>query len=135
MVFDRKEYMKQYRLKNKEKVEEYKKEWSLKNKEKQQKQMKEWYENNKEKQQKQIKEWYKTEKGLKCNRIKNWKASGLIHDDYEKLYADYINTLNCNVCNHDFSKYVKCMDHDHDTGLFRYFLCKNCNNFDNWKKI
>ena len=116
MVFDRKEYMKEYHEKNKEKLNNHRKEYNKNNKEK-------------------INQYRKTEKAIKGNRIASWKHRGLIHDNYDKLYADYINTLSCNVCNHDFSKYKKCMDHDHDTGLFRNFLCLKCNVYDNWKKI
>jgi hypothetical protein len=27
------------------------------------------------------------------------------------------------------------MDHNHETGLFRHFLCRSCNNLDSWKKF
>ena len=115
MVFDRKEY---------------KKEWYLKNKEKIAQQNKEYYENNKE----QKKEYKKTEKGIKSNRIGNWKTIGVIHDDFDALYTHYINTNECNICKCNFTdKNKKCLDHDHQTGLFRYVLCNSCNVNDNWK--
>jgi hypothetical protein len=27
------------------------------------------------------------------------------------------------------------MDHDHETGQFRQFLCQSCNRHDHWKTI
>jgi len=127
-------------------MKEYKKEWYLKNKEKRQKQMKEYHENNKEymkeyrennkeKIAQQKKDWGKTEKAIKYNRISSWKKRGLIHDDVDALYEHYINTTECNVCKCNFTdKNIKCLDHDHTNGQFRYILCKNCNHYDNWKK-
>ena len=105
IVMDRKEYFKLYRENNKEQI-------AAKNK-----------------------EYRKTDKGKKYSTIATWKYRGLIHDNYEKLYIDYINTLECNVCKIEFTdKNVKCMDHNHNTGLFRYILCNNCNVMDNWRK-
>jgi len=112
-----KEKIKQYRLKNKEKIKEQKKEY------------------NKEYMKEYNKQYKKTENGIKYNRINNWKTIGVIHDDYHALYEHYINTTECNVCKCNFTdKNIKCLDHDHTNGQFRYILCKNCNHYDNWKK-
>ena len=112
MVFDKKEYQKEY-------MKEY---------------MKDYYKKNKEKMNNQRKINRQTEKGIKLNRIQNWKTYGVIHDDFDALYTHYINTTECNVCKCNFTdKNVRCLDHDHNTGLFRYVLCNSCNTNDNWK--
>ena len=102
----------------------------FKDPEKKKEYMRKWYLKNTEKK----KEYRETEKGIKCNRIGNWKSSGIIHDDFDALYIHYINTNECDVCKCNFTDdNIKCLDHDHDTGLFRYILCKSCNIKDNWK--
>tara|TARA_R110001592_G_C12903843_1_gene726894 strand:- start:380 stop:739 length:360 start_codon:yes stop_codon:yes gene_type:complete len=71
---------------------------------------------------------------LKSSRINNWKRRGVV-GDLNELYDKYLNTDKCEICEKTFiSSRDKCLDHDHDTNLFRYFLCKDCNNFDRWKK-
>tara|TARA_R110000822_G_C15050649_1_gene466385 strand:+ start:136 stop:474 length:339 start_codon:yes stop_codon:yes gene_type:complete len=95
----------------------------------------EYYKNNKEQKKEYQKEYNKTTNGIKHHRINKWKERGVIHDDFNKLYELYINTTECNVCNIDLSTTVKCLDHSHETGEFRYVLCQNCNIMDNWKKV
>ena len=101
----KKEYNKQYQINNKKKLKELKQEYQ------------------------------QTPNGIKYNRINKWKSRGVIHDDFNKLYELYLNTTECQVCNIDLTTTIKCLDHSHITGEFRYVLCKNCNNFDRWKKI
>ena len=68
--------------------------------------------------------------------IGRWKNRGVIHDDFDALYKEYINTHNCNVCKCEFkNSRDRQLDHDHETGLFRQVLCKKCNNRDMWKKL
>ena len=91
-------------------------------------------EKNKGKYKEYQKEYNKTPKGKKINTIKNWKRIGLIHDNYEELYDKYLNTTECNVCKYVFDNTNwRCLDHDHETGLFRQILCNSCNVQDNWK--
>ena len=113
MPYNRKEYMKEYNAKNKERYKEY---------------YKEWYEVNKE----QVKEYQKTDQGIKSHRINTWKRIGLISEDYDKLYEHYLNTNECDNCGIElvegqYGSNKKCMDHSHRTGLFRNILCNRCN--------
>jgi hypothetical protein len=130
------EYQKEYRENNKEKIKECKKEYRENNKGKIKEQTKEYYENNKEKIKEQTKEYKKeynkTTAGIKSNRIKNWKTRGVISDDYSSLYDYYLNCKNCEECSIEllegnYGGNKKCLDHDHETGLFRNILCNSCN--------
>jgi hypothetical protein len=129
---------KEYRENNKEKIYKQQKEYRENNKEKIQKYKKSYFEDNKEKIQKYKKEFYKkynqTDQGKKVNTIARWKSYGVIHNDFDELYELYMNTDKCNVCNNDLSTTIKCLDHDHETGEFRWILCIACNNHDSWKK-
>ena len=77
-------------------------------------------------------EYRQSPKGKKTHTITNWKTKGVI-GDYDKLYDIYLNTNECNVCKKDLSTTKKCLDHDHETGEFRYVLCNACNSCDSWK--
>jgi len=66
---------------------------------------------------------------------RNWKARGVIYHSIDELYEVYINTMNCQHCNKEFKNSMdRCLDHDHNTGLFRKIVCRNCNNQDCYLK-
>ena len=151
MCYDVKEYQKKYQkewyIKNKEKVnqkgmewrknnKDYMKEYNKNNKEKYKQRYKEYYEKNKGKKKEYHKEYYQTSECKKSQTISCWKRSGLklFGYTYDEVYEYYLSIDNCEVCNKDISKssHQKNMDHCHSTGIFRWVLCKSCNNKDNW---
>ena len=117
-------------FKDPEKKKEYMKQY---HKQRGYKQQKEYYENNTEKVLQQQKEYNKTPQGIKSTFIANWKYMGVIHDNFDELYEKYISTTKCEICKKDLSTTKKCLDHDHETGEFRWILCNSCSTYDNWK--
>tara|TARA_R110002153_G_scaffold156942_1_gene308945 strand:- start:44 stop:472 length:429 start_codon:yes stop_codon:yes gene_type:complete len=82
----------------------------------------------------QYKAYAKTERGIMRNRKKHWVEQGIKFDDelqFITIYYHYLATNTCDKCNCEFTegntKYRKCLDHNHNTGLFRNILCNNCN--------
>ena len=129
---NKRNYQKEYRNQNKEKIAKYKKDWKENNKENLTEYGKLYREKNKER----IKEYNKTAPRKKSKRLNDWKRRGLLHDNIDELYEQYINTNECNVCKVEFTdKNKRCMDHDHQNGAFRNILCNRCNVNDNWKKL
>ena len=64
----------------------------------------------------------------KRKKILLWKTRGVKYDDFDELYSVYINTMECQHCNKPFNNSrERCLDHDHNTGLFRSILCYGCN--------
>ena len=135
MPFNKKEYMRQYRIDHKEKIAQQNREYKTNNKEKiseDRKKYNETYicENAKENQKK----YNLSEKGIKSRKINSWKSQGLKSDNYEEIYEKYINSVNCEECNIELTwggvnkSNTKVMDHNHMTGLFRNILCCKCNN-------
>ena len=124
-----KENNEKYRQENKEKIKENNEKYRQENKEK----IKIYYQENKDKIKEQQKEYKQTENCIKSMRISKWKNRGVYSDDYDKLYEIYINTTNCEKCSillttdKLITNTTKCLDHNHQTGLFRYVLCNRCN--------
>ena len=119
---EKKEYMKiynkQYKIDNKEKIKELNKKRyeGVKNSEE--------YKKNKIQYQKdyRIKE-------RKKYVISNWINKGIVDNDWDSVYEEYIKQTHCWICNreYDFIKIRRCLDHDHDTGEIRYIVCNPCN--------
>ena len=120
---------KEYYINNKEKIKERKKLYYENNKQKVIEHSAKYYEDNKEKQKEQKKNYNNTTQGKKVYAISRWKRRGVICDDYFSLYDKYINTNNCDECNIEFDngRFRRCLDHNHETGLFRNVLCNTCN--------
>ena len=119
--------------KDKEVRKAFKKAYYQKNKERLSGLMKINYEENKEERLAQMRVRAKTPSGIKSYFISHWKSAGLICDNYNLLYSNYLAETHCDVCRVKFGKKgdgtgtFKCMDHCHKTGLFRNFLCCACN--------
>lgn len=126
-------YAKEYQKNNKEKVSAIQKRYYEKHKEERIEYIREYQKNNKEKKFNYQKEYRKTPNGIKSQMISNWKQRGIKSDNYDMLYNNYLSETHCDLCRVEFGKMgdgtgtFKCCDHDHDTGLFRNFLCNICN--------
>ena len=109
---DKREYNREWRLANKEKIEA----WELANKEKRKEQRIAYKKSGKRK-----------KPSMKCD----WKRRGIRCDDeWDEVYEMYSNTTNCNICDKLFVKSNdKCLDHDHHLEGYnvRGVLCKKCN--------
>ena len=58
----------------------------------------------------------------------SWRRNGVNIDQFEMLYKCYLMATNCGKCSKTFNKRSeRCLDHNHTTGEFRYFLCRSCN--------
>ena len=129
----RAEYDKKRYEKNKEKMDEVAKIYRENNKEKIQKRKQSWYQLNKERILEEKKEYAKTTICQKSRIISGWKTKGIKCDNFDMLYSNYLSETNCDLCRVKFGKKgdgsgtFKTADHDHETGLFRNFLCQKCN--------
>ena len=76
----------------------------LKDPEKRKEYMRSFYLKNKEKAKEQSRLYRQTEKGKKSMTISDWKRIGVIYEDYDEMYDTYINTYNCEWCCKDITK-------------------------------
>tara|TARA_R100000951_G_scaffold51889_1_gene43713 strand:+ start:84 stop:500 length:417 start_codon:yes stop_codon:yes gene_type:complete len=126
-----KEYLRLYRIANKEKTKEY----CEANKEKKKEYDKTYNKTPQRKQKKKerLQLWAQTPQGKKFFKMNSWRNMG-VNDVNDEMYDKYINTHCCDVCSKDFKdSRDRCLDHDHDTGDFRQILCRACNTMDKWK--
>jgi hypothetical protein len=71
----------------------------------------------------------------KSQLISHWKRWGVICEDFDMLYQEYIKKTKCEHCGKDFkSTKDRHLDHDHSTGLFRAVVCQACNVCDTYIK-
>jgi len=83
----RKQYLKEYYLNNKEKINQCRKEWGLNNKEKQKQYRKEYRLKNKEKQRQYEKKWYLDNKEKVNQKCKQWRLNNKKHiREYHNKY-------------------------------------------------
>lgn len=109
------EYGKQYRLANTEKIAIRNKKYRLANKEALAIYQKNWVANNHKK-----------------TTIYSWRKQGLVSEWYEDLYDHFMGVVACEICgviltDEGLCRSKRCMDHDHETGLYRNTVCNSCN--------
>tara|TARA_R110000803_G_C11750797_1_gene292435 strand:- start:41 stop:469 length:429 start_codon:yes stop_codon:yes gene_type:complete len=130
---EQKEYDKNYYIKNKEKRTEQKKIWYEDNKDKNQIEKKLKSKTYRDKHKEKMKKYRQSPEGKRSIKISCWREYGMFCDDWDKLYEYYINCKNCEWCNAELTtdryntKTTRCLDHDHNTGLFRNVVCLSCN--------
>ena len=131
-----KEHRAQYKKDNRERDNQIRRALRKSRKEEEYNKNHEYYILNKERICQRSTDYLKTENGIKSRMIRGWKKCGIKDGDYESLYEYYLSESECPICNHNFSKYNKVLDHDHKTGEIRMVLCQMCNltEFQNIKK-
>jgi len=154
----KREYDKQYRINNLDKIKEknklkYTKEYNRKQYEKRKEYQKQYYKAKKEnlewvseqkknsndyKQKKKLscseysKEYKNTYNGKKSHKISEWTKKSNLKMDNEnllKIFDRWYNSTNCEICGIKYkSDKYRCMEHHHSSGAFRSICCSSCNN-------
>jgi len=74
---------------------------------------------------------FKLAKYHKRKTLYSWKRQGLVHDNPEALYDEYIYLTNCDLCGIPYKNSKdRHMEHEHldgKYGPFRNFTCNSCN--------
>ena len=140
-----KEYNREYNKQNPRDTKEYSKNYYQKNKERLLQLEKERYrkknpipkikftpEEQKESKDKARIKYRATEKGQKIIKKQDWKKRGVkfTAEEFETIWSQYWKQTECECCGINFTeewKHKKCLDHDHNTGEFRFILCWTCN--------
>ena len=134
----KKEYMKKWRENNRELKNQIQKKYYQKNKEKiieYNKQYNQKYKQNpefKEQRKKWDKKYSNKDIGKKTRKKAYWKITGVKFTDkeFESIWKEYTTQTHCEFCYTEFEPggmKKKCLDHDHQTGEFRFILCNRCN--------
>ena len=116
-----------------EKVLQRNKEYYEKNKQEILQRHKEYQKQNKEKVLQYHRKYNQKPERIKSRRIYDWKRMGLICDDMDGLYEHYLKTTHCDECEVELTydknntPTTKCLDHCHESGMFRNILCLSCN--------
>jgi len=77
---------------------------------------------------------YGTPQNKSC-KISQWKINGVICENFDMLFNEYIKTTQCQHCGKDFkSTKDRHLDHNHDTGEVRLIVCQKCNVMDSYIK-
>ena len=58
-------------------------------------------------------------------KVSHWKFRGVVFTEAD--IEEFNNLTNCEICKESFKKVRKCLDHCHDTGIYRGALCVQCN--------
>ena len=122
----KKQYNKEYCIKNKDILSKKKKEYRIKNKDILSKKKKEYYFKNKEHILARVKNWSLNNKDrVRENQLK--RDYNLTLDQYNKMFTDQKGC--CKICDRHQSKLSKVLgvDHNHTTGKIRGLLCNSCN--------
>jgi hypothetical protein len=134
---ERRDYHRAYYQANKEKRDAKNRAWREANPERVKANKRAWHEANKEKRDAQSKAWREAnpERTHRYNIISSWRKAGVVCDDFEGLYDQYLAATNCADCGVEFEGEIgdglgryRCLDHCHDTGAFRDVVCVGCNN-------
>ena len=141
--FDRKEYRRQYYLKNKDREASLRREWYRNNKTSVRARARKWAAENpervselaarwRERNPGATTDWYreKPEKGLAQSRRKKLAAYGMTQEDYDQLHAK--QNGQCAICRTEKGMTGKRLlplyvDHCHKTLKVRGLLCQKCN--------
>jgi hypothetical protein len=123
--------------KTKEQIAAYQKDYYVANQDQLRDYSKRYRVANQDKIKADMKAYRVTSSAIKINRINNWKNSGVISEDFNKLYEYYIESDYCEECGvilveGNLEGHRKCLDHCHYTGLFRNILCNKCNVGRRW---